>query len=249
MQHSLARHSLVWLTPAGWDRALAGMAQPDRAMAIPWRDHDWPGVVRRSESPVKAGTVPLGLPLPPALPLPRGQASGPPKGPRLGCVTALEDIRTVRGAVPLEATLDDALPSWRPSLRALIDALLAEGIVLRVYGSLAFQHLTGRQYLRPASDIDVLLHPSSAAQLLAGVDVLERFAGRLPLDGEIAFPDGRAVAWKEWRQAQRNDAGAKSCPPSDRAARVLAKHAHGIDLIAPQQLLDGFQNLQEVMPC
>ena len=43
----------------------------------------------------------------------------------------------------------------------------------------------------------------------AALALLGKHAQRLPLDGEIVFPGGRAVAWKEWAAAR---AGARRLP-------------------------------------
>jgi phosphoribosyl-dephospho-CoA transferase len=68
-----------------------------------------------------------------------------------------------------------------------------------VYGSLAWQSATGVTYLADDSDIDLLLRPVSAAQARAALDILSKAAqaGTLRLDGEMEFPDGRAISWKE----------------------------------------------------
>src|SRR6185369_13349406 len=76
------------------------------------------------------------------------------------------------------------------------------GMDLRVFGSLALQALTGQAYLRESSDIDLLFRPRSTSELDAGTLLLASFLGELPLDGEIVFPSGQAVAWKEWFTAR-----------------------------------------------
>ena len=59
----------------------------------------------------------------------------------------------------------------------------------------------------------------------AGLALLERHAATLPLDGEIVFPSGAAVAWKEWLSASRNE------------ARVLVKDAGAVRLAPMAELL------------
>jgi phosphoribosyl-dephospho-CoA transferase len=87
------------------------------------------------------------------------------------------------------------------------------------------QAITGQSYLTPASDIDLLFVPADAASLRAGLALLEQYAALLPLDGEIVFPSGEAVAWKEWISAGRHD------------ARVLVKDAGAVRLAPMAQLL------------
>jgi phosphoribosyl-dephospho-CoA transferase len=55
----------------------------------------------------------------------------------------------------------------------------------------------------PDSDIDLLFFPANRNALDAGLALLERYSAVLPLDGEIVFPSGDAVAWKEWLNADR----------------------------------------------
>jgi phosphoribosyl-dephospho-CoA transferase len=94
------------------------------------------------------------------------------------------------------------------------------------------QTLTGDRYLGAGSDVDLLLRPANAAQLDAGLALVARHAQNLPLDGEIEFPSGHAVSWKEWlgtdAQAQRS------------ADRVLAKHLVTVALLRRDELRGQF---------
>ena len=200
-----SRHDLVWLTPAGWDAALA-TAHP--ALTL-WREHDWPAVVRRQEPGVGSDSVCLGMPLP----LSFGARQ------RLALVVDTKHVARTRPPLPLADALSAAPPQWLAALVALQRA-----VDLRVFGSLAMQSLTGMAYLRPVSDIDLLLTPASTTELDAGVALLEQHAALLPLDGEILFARGEAVAWKEWLAARRD------------GARVLVKSLHGVRLAEPSTL-------------
>lgn len=95
---------------------------------------------------------------------------------------------------------------------------------LRVFGSLALQVLTGQIYLRASSDIDLLFRPRSAAELDEGTALLAGHLAELPLDGEIVFPSGQAVAWKEWFSAR------------GQSGRVLVKSHSGVTLRACTEL-------------
>jgi phosphoribosyl-dephospho-CoA transferase len=112
-------------------------------------------------------------------------------------------------------------------LAALASGAANEGIVLRVYGSLALQVLTGQAYLTASSDIDLLVRPRDAAGLDAALALLGKHAQRLPLDGEIVFPGGRAVAWKEWAAACAGAPG----------SRVLVKEMTRVSLVTTDTLL------------
>lgn len=230
----LARHSLVWLTPAGW-RATAAAAAPAHAPAIElWRGRDWPLVARRNEAMPLAGEVCLGLAPPPT---PGWERDGAPDGgARLRIAVRALDAHVARSAPPLAVAqaLAAAPERWRQPLAGLAkdSAGLGPGLNLRVYGSLALQALTGLDYLRPGSDIDLLLAPATPGQLNAGLALLADYADTLPLDGEVVFPNGEAVAWKEWRAA------------SGGQARVLAKSVHGVRLAGVDALLATLATLE-----
>ena len=91
------------------------------------------------------------------------------------------------------------------------------------FGSLAMQALTGIPYLTPTSDIDILLHPRTVHELDTGLALMHHHAPTLPLDGEIVFPDGAAVSWKEWSASGDE--------------RVLVKHVGGVRLSGKAPLL------------
>lgn len=206
-----SRHDLVWLTGRGWGAALE-RALPGQHEAIEqWRRADWPAVVRRADIGLAAGQVSLGVPLPPT---PDGI-----KG-RIGLNASEIDVAQHRNALALPDALRAAPQHWRPALDVLADSL-----PLQAYGSLAMQAITGQAYLTPSSDIDLLFFPADAKALHAGLALLEQYAATLPLDGEIVFPSGAAVAWKEWLVAGRNE------------ARVLVKDAGAVRLAPMSELM------------
>lgn len=183
----LRRHALVTLTAAGWaallarDAALAGDA---RVRA--WAARGWPLVVRRA-LPDEVG-VPLGMPLPPSA------------GKRRVAICVDADALAAVALPPAFADVLDAAPAgWRPTLRAL-DALGARcGVQGRVFGSLAWQALTGERYVTGTSDLDVLFPLPDAAQaatLLDGLTALDA-AAPMRIDGELLRDDGAGVNWRE----------------------------------------------------
>lgn len=206
-----SRHDLVWLSGDGWDAARDG-ALPGHHTAIDqWRREDWPVIVRRADVGLAPGQVSLGIALPPA-----------PDGAKGRIALNIDASLIARGspALALAAAAEAAPDHWRAPLAALSAAMS-----LRAYGSLAMQAITGQPYLSATSDIDLLFQPSDAASLEAGLALLARYAQVLPLDGEIVFPNGDAVAWKEWINA--GEAG----------ARVLVKDGAAVRLAQPESLL------------
>jgi phosphoribosyl-dephospho-CoA transferase len=222
------RHDLVWPSAAGWALMLEQATLADRAAVVRWQQADWPAVVRRHDpadaDPAASDQIYLGIALPP------DAVDGCKCRIALSIDKAL--VRTLRAPLALADVIATAPPRWRADLQALADAARIKEINLLVYGSLALQTLTGQVYLTDHSDIDLLFEPKTRKQLEAGVALLSDFDRHLPLDGEIRFPDGQAVAWKEWSDT----VAAVGIQPNLRA-RVLAKSLQRVQLQPPAQLL------------
>ncbi|MBC7503292.1 MAG: malonate decarboxylase holo-[acyl-carrier-protein] synthase [Herminiimonas sp.] len=216
-----ARHSLAWLSDQGW-RALGETAgETDRSAIDLWRAAGWPATVRRRDAAAPADNVCLGLASPP------DPLSGIKH--RTSLVTPLSSVVTMTMPRTLD-TVQPALPAaWATAVRALLSDAEMAGLQLRVYGSCAWQTLTGRCFLGPDSDLDLLIYPVSQQQLDDAIALLARHAVCLPLDGEIIFPSGQAVAWKEW-QFVAGQAG----------ARVLVKEIDRVSLQTTTALLATF---------
>ncbi|WP_175902418.1 malonate decarboxylase holo-[acyl-carrier-protein] synthase [Burkholderia seminalis] len=186
----LRRHTLVTLTAAGWSAAFAR----DRALAgdplvRAWAERGWPLIVRRaSPDEADAGRVPLGMPLPPAA------------GKRRIALNVAADALATVGPLPALADVLGAAPdAWHVPLRAL-DALGARcGVQGRVFGSLAWQALTGEPYLGPSSDLDIVFTLPDAASLAPLLDGLAAIDAHAPMriDGELLRADGAGVNWRE----------------------------------------------------
>jgi phosphoribosyl-dephospho-CoA transferase len=219
------RHDLVWLTPQGWDTALRGLVGAPRDLAVDWRKRDLPAIVRRLEPGTPDTLLCLGIPAPP------DAHSG--QKVRLGFAAERSDVAKARPALALEDA--EAPAAWQPGLASLCIALRAAGVDCRVFGSLAMQTLTGDRYLGAGSDIDLLLRPLDGAQLDAGLALVASHAHSLPLDGEIEFPLGHAVSWKEWL-------GVRS-EVHHGADRVLAKCLDTVALLRRDELLGQFGRL------
>jgi phosphoribosyl-dephospho-CoA transferase len=205
-----ARHDLAWLTRDGWQHVLA-TASPDtpaHAAITRWTNADWPLVVRRRDNAahapapdaphapacaeMQADDAFLGLAAPP------DAASGAKL--RLPLRVPARHIARHSAPLPLTAVAHSLPAHWQAPFTRLGKA--SGSLDLRVFGSLALQALTGQAYLRETSDIDLLFRPRSSAELDEGTLLLASYLGELPLDGEIVFPSGQAVAWKEWFTAR-----------------------------------------------
>ncbi len=129
------------------------------------------------------------------------------------------DARAVMQVAP-PLTLHEAVGVAPPDRRAALHALAVAGDALdtpfHVYGSLAWQHITGETCMTPESDVDLLWQFGDAVRARRVLDLLVRTEG-LKLDGEALLDDGGAVAWRELLTSP---------------ARVLVKRIDGVALEA-----------------
>jgi phosphoribosyl-dephospho-CoA transferase len=191
----LRRHHLVWAAPAHHaaisaqiaDRALAAAAQRLLGAGAPLVIGRQPQA--GSSEPCAALSLATGMALPPAL----GKH-------RLPFTIPLHAVTRTAPPLKLADTIAHLPPIWRqPLLRLARDAERVR-IEFGVYGSAAWEALTGLAYLNAASDIDLLWRPSGLDQLATGIALLLDWetATGLRADGEILFGDHDAVAWREW---------------------------------------------------
>lgn len=178
-----------------------------------WFGRGLPAVVCRQEA-VRPGHVAVGV----ALPLSSGKLKIP--------MTVRQDA-IARNAPPLQlqTAAESLSKAWRDALLQLVIASSADGIAFRVYGSVAWQHLSGETYLTESSDVDLLWRADDGARLDAGLAVLTQWqrGSGIRADGEVHFANGAAVAWPELLNAPRE---------------VLVKHDHGVALCRADSLFD-----------
>ena len=207
----LRRHQLVWLDEFAWYRVLAGASSshdPAQAVAAEamaclahWAQQRWPLVVTHQACEVVAGPPDAELALGLAAPALWGRQS-------IRVSASLRGVAS-QGDFPLADAVVPALPAAaQAGWAALCKGLARLGVVARVYGSYGWQQLTGMSYVHAGSDIDLLIDVSTAAQA-DQVAALLQAAQALPLriDGELAFADGCAVAWREWLRFRSGQTG------------------------------------------
>lgn len=208
----LRRHRLAHLCAQGWSQVLDQPWDDEgRACIAHWAGEGLPLVVTRqpASTATQGEGVSLGLPAPArwgrrrlALQVPRAA---------ILCFDEFPRANEVLHLLPR-----DARAAWR----RLMNALEIERVQARVYGSYGWQQLTGLKYVHPGSDLDLWMAVDDARHADAVAACLQALVvGRLRLDGELVFPDGSAVNWREW-----------SAWRAGHARSVLVKHVRGARL-------------------
>ena len=212
---TFVRNRLVWLNQQGWSHCLAATADAsDQGILRHWQTHDLPVVVSTQRPQHSPDHISLGLPAPTRW------------GRRKLALAVLPQHIARTGEFPL---LEDVAPAClsAPAVLELLLPMRAMQVALRVYGSYGWAYLTGLDYVRPASDLDLLAVLAHAAQAQQVAQALLATPADCRIDGELAFADGRSVAWRECLQAA--DGG---------AVHVLVKHRTQVQLL-PLATLQG----------
>lgn len=188
---SLKRHTRVWLDQAQPISAVHLLSDEARPMVEAHTKNGYAFVARRTLPTDSPGYVPLGLRLP------RESIVRSVSFP-----VAPSAIATLADPIMLADLLTGTtlLPqAWRNVLLALQQEASKIGTTIYVYGSVAWQAITGTRYIAVDSDIDLLIRPQSAEHAHRCLTMLQAAENNsaVRLDGELEFPGGRAVAWKE----------------------------------------------------
>jgi phosphoribosyl-dephospho-CoA transferase len=186
---------------------------------VAWLTADRPLVVARQTCDgMSSDTIAVGLALPPA----QGKR-------RIALSVEVNDIDRYTPPFLFADALTHAPAEWQHALAALDAEASDIDIELRVFGSLAWQALSGLPYLTPQSDIDLLWHARSYAQLRQGIALLARWeqSSGLRADGEVLFGGSSAVSWREWATLKPGD-----------DQRVLVKRESGAELVDSRELLE-----------
>jgi phosphoribosyl-dephospho-CoA transferase len=211
----MRRHDLIFVSSVAW-RLLLKMRDDLAAepLLAEWVDRGWPLIARRAMPGDTVG-VALGLPLPPVA----GKR-------RLSFLMRPDDIVSTAPPLELSATVNVAPEPWRHTLDQVADLASRHGVKARVFGSLAWQMLTGLDYLTNTSDLDLLLPMPSGGDLVrltADLAAIEAVAP-MRLDGELVRDDGAGVNWRELYSG---------------ASEVLVKTTGGVALLDASIFLNG----------
>ncbi|AWM06864.1 malonate decarboxylase holo-[acyl-carrier-protein] synthase [Bradyrhizobium symbiodeficiens] len=183
------RHDLVFVSPDGWRAILDSRGDlATDVLVARWPKMRWP-TIRRRALPSEATGLALGLPLPPSA----GKK-------RISLVVDIDHVASVARPPSLRQARAYAPRSWWLTLDRLDELALRHAVDARVFGSLAWQSLTGLDYVTGRSDLDILFEvqgETDVDRFVAEVAAIETGAP-MRLDGELMGADGAAVNWREF---------------------------------------------------
>lgn len=188
---SIRRHSFLRVAPE-----CVGTLTIQQVPALPcdtdtilrdWLGAGRPLVIRRPCLSEEGTVIYAGIATPPAM----GKLRLPLEVPS----SAVAAISPPPGIEECDSLLQQTL-AWERGIAGLREA----GLRLRVFGSHAWQHLTGLAFISPASDIDLLLNVDSGDQLRAALHLLQAFDfGQMPrVDLEIVLRGDASFMWREF---------------------------------------------------
>jgi phosphoribosyl-dephospho-CoA transferase len=216
---ALRRHDLAYLDDAAAIRPAGVSPYPPfiEQWLADWLARGRPLVVARQDS-LPTEQIRLGA----ALPLRLGRA-------KVACVTDAGRIRTAP-ALSVEAVLRVLPLREQRAVGRLSEVAQRLGVALGVYGSTAWECLSGEPYRRPDSDVDLICDVGRRDVLLPWLEAMQSAARDMEdhLDGEIRIPDGQAVAWRELARVSFAD--------SD--SRVLVKSLYNVGFTSVATLME-----------
>ena len=185
----LRRHQLAYPSKTGW-RHLVNLPMDEHVSRHlqEWAQRRLPLVVTRQDAVESTGEIAIGWPAPPQWGHSRVALQVPAK-----CVGWFDEFPYASDACRL-------LPrNTRSVIETLLRALGRLRIRPRVYGSYGWQLLSGFGYVHGASDLDLWLPVGSLEHADGAVSLLKDCVPQdLRIDGELLFPDGAGVAWREY---------------------------------------------------
>ena len=212
--NTLVRNQLLCVDSVGW--ALIEAHEWDeqaRTIFSHWRTHQLPLVVCRQGAETPPDIVCMGLPSP-------QQWSR-----RRMALTVSPEHLTAHADFPSLAQVVQA-NQWGAAAIELSDAIARLDVNAHVYGSHGWQWLTGLAYLHEASDLDLSLTVNSWDMASQLVQRLANTSIHCRVDGEIVFPQGKAVAWRELYQLIQG-----------KTSQVLMKDRHSLKLLTLKELI------------
>ncbi len=161
----------------------------DRSVIEKWIESGRPVIVCRPGLAFGGGGVHCGIPLPPE----QGKK-------RIGVIAPLNSIRHREGLPELVACMCLLPESRQLQLAEFLNVCRENNFRPGVFGSLAWQHLTGLNYLHEDSDIDLRFKVRNFTELKSLTAILRQFHHHsiTLCDIELELWNGSAFSWREF---------------------------------------------------
>jgi len=176
------RHDLLYLK-----KDFSPCASEESERIHEWISHGYPVIVRRPGVCKNGNGVHCGISLPPAA------------GKKRIAFTVPTDAIEEKMGLPFLSTVK------LETVSDFIKLCDKNGFAPKVFGSLAWEHITGMEYFTESSDIDILFNVSSNTELYRLQEMLSSVPEELIklFDIEIVLWNGDAFSWREFLNSSR----------------------------------------------
>ena len=177
------RHDLLFLDESDFS------GHPDSTVIAKWLESGHPVIVHRPGIAFGGEGVHCGIPLPP------GEGKN-----KISFIAPIASIKRCAGLPDLEKCLGHLTGSRQLQLAEFIDSYRKNNLRAEVFGSLAWQHLTGLTYLHEDSDIDLrfrIKNPMTLERLASILRQFPQICGKL-CDIELELWNGMSFPWREF---------------------------------------------------
>lgn len=150
---------------------------------------------------------------------------------RVACWVAEHDIERITRPLSLQTLLkSDSQILQRKVLSDFADSLERLGCGVYVYGSYAYQALTQEAYVRPTSDLDMLLYPQHQHEVPEILQLIQQIQAQssVRLDGEIQIHPAWHVSFNELIAVF-----------PEMKQQVIVKGIQRVDMLRLEQLFEG----------
>jgi triphosphoribosyl-dephospho-CoA synthase len=206
------RHWLVWLKP----NSVYSHKHEMSDLIKEWIKKDYPFVCARFDS-VKLNTLNLGF---------CPKQNGTDKPLRVSLKTGFENIASCRPPLLLSEVIEALAEKNFVSLKVLLTNLHSADLSeSRVFGSFAWQSITGKQYVNNNSDLDLILNINSIEDACLANDIISEWENRFDkkIDCELKFPNGNCSSIKEFFSTSK---------------QILVKNKDNVEIIFKKEIYD-----------
>lgn len=150
---------------------------------------------------------------------------------RVACLVDADDIELIIRPLSLHTLLKERTHTFTDTvINDFAEAVQQLGCEVYVYGSYAYEYLTKEAYVRPSSDLDLVLYPKDLTQISEILALIQhtQAQSQIRLDGEIQIHPDWHVSFNELLMIY-----------PDQTQRIIVKGLQRVDMLRLEQLLEG----------